>query len=157
MNKMIFISLPVADLGHSSRFYEAIGCRRNARLSDGKVSSMTWSDTITFQLMTRDCFAGLTEKPVGDGRQVAAMLIALPLESREAVDTMVEAAWSYGGYVDAREPRDLGFLYLRTFEDPDGHLFEAACLVAEDDRRPGEADAGIEAGRPGLTDDRVPT
>lgn len=155
MNKMIFISLPVADLGLSSRFYEAIGCRKNARLSDGQVSSMTWSNTITFQLMTRDYLAGLTERPVGGRRETAAMLIALPLESREAVDTMVEAAWSYGGRVDVPEPRDLGFMYLRTFEDPDGHLFEAACFVAEDARCPCAAHAELEADTPGLMDDCV--
>ena len=29
MAKMIFLNLPVADLGTSTRFYEAIGCRKN--------------------------------------------------------------------------------------------------------------------------------
>ena len=127
---MIFISLPVTDLRVSTRFYEAIGCRKNARFSDSRVSSLTWSETLTFQLMSRQYFATLTEKAVVDSRRAAAMLIALPMETREKVDALVEAAWSHGGRVDVAEARDLGFMYLRTFEDPDGHIFEAACLIA---------------------------
>ncbi len=36
MPKMIFINLPVTDLTASTRFYEAIGCRKNAQFSDEK-------------------------------------------------------------------------------------------------------------------------
>jgi predicted lactoylglutathione lyase len=52
------------------------------------------------------------------------MLIALSLESREAVDAITEAAAAHGGKADIRPPQDMGFMYLRTFEDPDGHVFE---------------------------------
>jgi predicted lactoylglutathione lyase len=41
------------------------------------------------------------------------------------VDAIVEAAGVAGGKADPRAPTDMGWLYNRAFEDPDGHIFEA--------------------------------
>ncbi|WP_309083519.1 VOC family protein [Chelativorans sp.] len=128
MPKMIFVNLPVRDLAVSTRFYEAIGCRKNEQFSDQNAASMVWSDTITFQLLTRDYFATFATKPIADARETVGMLIALSCDSREAVDTITEAAAAAGGKADIRERQDMGFMYLRTFEDPDGHTFEPAWM-----------------------------
>ena len=64
MPKMIFVNLPVKDLAASIRFYEAIGCSKNAQFSDENAASMVWSDAITFQLLTRDYYATFTAKPI---------------------------------------------------------------------------------------------
>ncbi|ALD90632.1 glyoxalase [Cupriavidus gilardii CR3] len=124
MAKMIFLNLPVRDLAAATRFYEAIGCVKNEQFSDHQTSSMVWSDTITFHLMTHAYYGTFTSKPIADGRETSAMLIALTIDNREDVDAIVEAAKLAGGRADIREPQDMGFMYLRTFEDPDGHLFE---------------------------------
>lgn len=131
MYKMIFINLPVKDLAASTRFYEAIGCTRNEQFSDHNASSMAWSDTLSFQLLTRDYYATFTRKPIADAHATSGMLIALPCDSREDVDAIVATAASAGGKADVREPQDMGFMYLRTFEDPDGHTFEPAWLNPE--------------------------
>ena len=60
MAKMIYVNLPVADLGAAARFYEAIGCEKNPQFSDANAASMVWSDTITFALLTHDHFASFT-------------------------------------------------------------------------------------------------
>lgn len=125
MSKMLFVNLPVADLAAATRVYEAIGCRQNPQFSDHQASSMVWSEAITFHLLTRDYFATFTNKPVADAHAGAQMLLALTLESRAAVDTMVQAAASAGGKADPRPATDLGWLYNRAFEDADGHSFEA--------------------------------
>jgi predicted lactoylglutathione lyase len=131
MPKMIFINLPVQDLAASTRFYEAIGCTKNPQFSDDNASSMVWSDAITFQLLSRDYYATFTSKPIADAHKTSAMLIALSRDSREEVDAIVAAAASAGGKADIRKPQDLGFMYLRTFEDPDGHTFEPAWMNPE--------------------------
>ena len=131
MPKMIFVNLPVRDIAASTRFYEAIGCVKNAQFSDEKSASMVWSDTITFQLLTRDYFKTFTTKPIANARETCAALIALSRDSREEVDKMTEAAGAAGGKADVRERQDLGFMYLRTFEDPDGHVFEPAWMNPE--------------------------
>ncbi|MEZ0470714.1 VOC family protein [Luteimonas salinilitoris] len=124
MSKTIFVNLPVKDLAASTRFYEAIGCTKNEQFSDENAASMVWSDTVTFQLLTRDYYSTFTKKPIADAHGTSAMLIALPRDSREEVDAIVEAAAPAGGKVDIRAPQDMGFMYLRTFEDPDGNTFE---------------------------------
>jgi predicted lactoylglutathione lyase len=124
MPKMIFVNLPVRDLAAATRFYEAIGCRKNAQFSDDKASSMVWSDTITFQLLSREYFATFATRPIADARESIGMLIALSCESRAGVDAITQAAGAAGGKADIRERQDMGFMYLRTFEDPDGHVFE---------------------------------
>lgn len=128
MPKMLFVNLPVKDLAAATRFYEAIGCEKNAQFSDERASSMVWSDTITFQLMTRDYYATFTSKPIADAHSTSAALFALSRDSREEVDSIVEAAAMAGGKADIRERQDLGFMYIRTFEDPDGNVFEPAWM-----------------------------
>jgi predicted lactoylglutathione lyase len=130
MPKMIFVNLPVKDLALATRFYEAIGCRKNAQFSDANASSMVWSDTITFQLLTRDYYATFTSKPIADAHKASAMLIALSRDSRAEVDAITEAAAAAGGKADIRERQDMGFMYLRTFEDPDGNVFEPMWMDA---------------------------
>src|SRR5690606_19086375 len=128
MSKMIFINLPVTDLAASTRFYEAIGCTKNEQFSDDKAASMVWSEAISFHLLTHDYFATFSTRPVGDAKAATQMLMALTLDSREAVDAITQAAAAHGGKADIRPPQDMGFMYLRTFEDPDGHVFEPAWM-----------------------------
>ncbi|MEJ8573484.1 VOC family protein [Microbaculum marinum] len=128
MSDMIFLNLPVTDLAASIRFYEAIGCVKNEQFSDHQAASMVWSETIMFHLLLRDYFATFTKKPISDPRETCAMLIALSRDSRADVDAIVAAAAAAGGKADVREPQDMGFMYIRTFEDPDGHVFEPAWM-----------------------------
>ncbi len=125
MSKMIYINLPVKDLAAATRFYEAIGCGKNEQFSDHQASSMVWSDTITFQLLANDYFATFTPKKVADAHATSEVLLALTRDSRQDVDAIVEAAAAAGGKADIRAPQDMGWLYNRAFEDPDGHVFEA--------------------------------
>jgi predicted lactoylglutathione lyase len=121
---MIFVNLPVQDLDAATRFYEAIGCAKNEQYSDTKASNMVWSDAIVFHLLTRDYFATFTPKPVADAKGSSEVLLCLSCGSREEVDALTKTASASGGRADVREPLDMGFMYNRTFEDPDGHVFE---------------------------------
>jgi len=124
MAKMIFVNLPVSDLAAATRFYEAIGCRKNEQFSDEKASSMMWSDEIVFMLLRHEFFDTFLTRPRADARAATGVLLALSLDSREEVDTIAAAAAGAGGKADVRPPQDMGFMYQRTFEDPDGHVFE---------------------------------
>ena len=124
MPQMIFVNLPVKDLAASTRFYEAIGCVKNEQFSDDKASSMVWSDNIAFQLLTRDYFATFISKQIPDAHATCQVLLCLPRDSREEVDSLAKAAANAGGKSDIRDPVDMGWMYNRAFEDPDGHVFE---------------------------------
>jgi predicted lactoylglutathione lyase len=52
------------------------------------------------------------------------MALAINFDSREDVDTITEAAGRNGGTADQSPPQDHGFMYQRSFEDPDGHNWE---------------------------------
>ncbi len=86
---------------------------------------MVWSEAITFQLLTRDYFATFTPGRSQTRDRTSEVLLALPRESREDVDAAAEAVAAAGGRADIRARQDMGFLYNRAVEDPDGHYHRA--------------------------------
>jgi uncharacterized protein len=129
MPKMIFVNLPVKDLDASIRFYKAIGCEQNLQFSDEKAASMVWAEgSIHFMLLRREYFQTFTPKAIADAKATSEVLIGLSCDSREDVDRITQAAAAAGGRADIRETQDLGFMYSRAFEDPDGHVFEPAFM-----------------------------
>ena len=140
MADMIFVNLPVKDLPASIRFYRAIGCEKDDRFSNDQAAMMVWSDTITFMLLTHEYFATFTPKAIADAGKTTEVLLALSRGSREDVDAVTEAAAAAGGRADIREPQDMAFMYGRTFEDPDGHVFEPMWMDVEAALAEGEPD-----------------
>lgn len=122
MPKMIFISLPVADVAAATAFYEAIGCTKEERFSNAGAASMVWSDAITFNLLGYDMYRTLTPKPPSDAKTSSAALFALSFDTREAVDAFAAAAIAAGGR-EVHGAEDMGFMYSRGVEDPDGNGF----------------------------------
>jgi len=121
--KLIFVNLPVTDLDRSVAFYEAIGARKDARFSDATAAAMVLSETIHVMLLTHDKYRQFTAKEIADAHKTSAALICVSEESRAGVDATVGKAVEAG----AREPRpaqDYGFMYGRSFDDPDGHGWE---------------------------------
>ena len=131
MPQMIFVNLPVADVARSTAFYEAIGCTRDDRFSNENASAMQLSDEIVFMILARDFFQTFTPKAIADSRAMTEVLICISRDSREAVDAIVDAAAAAGGRADIREKQDMGFMYGRSFEDPDGHIFEPMFMDME--------------------------
>jgi hypothetical protein len=140
MSRLIFINLPVADLARSTAFYEAVGFTKNPQFSDDTASCMVLSDVISVMLLTHDKFRMFTPKHVADAHRTSEVLLCISCDSREAVDALTEAALATGG----REPRDKqdhGFMYGRSIEDPDGHIWEPMWMdmAALGNRPAGEA------------------
>ena len=121
---MIFVNLPVADLERAVAFYEAIGAKKNDQFSDATAACMVFSDVIHVMLLTHDKFRQFTPKKIADARAVSEVLLCVSADSRQDVDAMVEAAGPAGGVADPGPKQDYGFMYGRSFEDPDGHIWE---------------------------------
>lgn len=124
MSKMIFLNLPVQDLEQSTAFYEAIGCVKNPAFSNENASCMVWSDQIFFMLLVPEFYSTFTSKPIADSHATSGALICLSFDSKDAVNAITEAAAANGGKADIRPVQDMGFMYSRAFEDPDGNIFE---------------------------------
>lgn len=120
MPNMIFVNLPVADVARATAFYEAVGFTRDARFSGDHASAMQWADSFAVMLLDRAFYATFTPKRIIDATQESGALLALSLDSRAEVDAITERALAAGGR-EAHEPEELGFMYSRSFEDPDGH------------------------------------
>jgi predicted lactoylglutathione lyase len=128
MERQIFVNLPVGNLIASSAFYAALGAELDERFCDGSAAMMRFTPTITVMLMTRDRFAGFTPRQIADARTHSAVLLCLSCDDRGGVDRLARtAAWA-GGRSDPSPSQDHGFMYARSFEDPDGHIWEAVWM-----------------------------
>ena len=124
MPQMIFVNLPVTDLDKSKAFYEAVGAANNPAFTDDTAACMVFSDVIHTMLLTHDKWATFTSKAIPDAHTTAQVLICVSADSREAVDGQVDKAVKAGGKADPTPTQDYGFMYGRSFEDPDGHIWE---------------------------------
>ncbi len=131
MAKMIFVNLPVTDLARSTAFYEAIGGEKNPQFSDETASCIILSDTIHAMLLTHDKYRQFTSKPIADAHSSSEVLICVSADSRDAVDDVVGKAAGAGGKADPGATQDHGFMYGRSFEDPDGHHWEVMWMDME--------------------------
>ena len=131
MSKLIFVNLPVTDLRRATAFYEAVGAQKNEQFCDHTASCMVLSETIHAMLLTHDKFRQFTPKRIADARDVSEVLICISAESREAVDDMLAKADAAGGRIDPGPKQDYGFMYGRSFEDPDGHIWEVMWMDVE--------------------------
>lgn len=131
MTQMIFVNLPVADLEKSKVFYEAIGFTNNPMFSDETAACMVLSDAIFVMLLTHPKWKSFTDKQMVDARTHAQVALCISRESRGDVDAITEAAGRAGGTADCAPAQDHGFMYGRSFEDPDGHVWEPMWMDAE--------------------------
>lgn len=131
MSKLIFINLPVSDLERATAFYEAVGATKNPQFSDNTASCMVFSDTIHVMLLTHEKFRHFTPKRIVDAREASEVLICISADSRQGVDDMVARAGAAGGRVDPGPTQEYGFMYGRSFEDLDGHVWEPMWMDVE--------------------------
>jgi predicted lactoylglutathione lyase len=123
MPQMIFLNLPVKDLATATAFYEGLGFVKNPNFSDENASSMALSEEIVFMLLQEEFFKTFITKDLGNPAATTSAAIGLSRDSREAVDEISDKALASGGTA-AKDPQDYGFMYGRSFHDPDGHLIE---------------------------------
>lgn len=127
MARMIFVNLPTSDLERSRAFFTGLGWQINPQFSDENAICVVVSDTIYLMVLTRDFFQTFTDKPIADPQTSLQVECSFSADSREEVDALAEKALAAGGS-EPRPAQDLGFMYSRTFLDPDGNQFGAVCM-----------------------------
>lgn len=123
MKPKIFINLPVRDVAASMAFYESAGFTVNPEFSDQTALCMVYSEEIYVMLLNHDKFNQFINKPIADTQGAIAAIFALEMDSNASVDLTMQKVLAAGGN-EPNEARDYGFMYQRTFEDLDGHLWE---------------------------------
>jgi uncharacterized protein len=123
MSRKVFVNLPVKDLDRAVTFFEQLGFEFDPRFTDESATCMIISDEAYAMLLVQDRFADFTPKALCDAASHTEAIVALTAGSREEVDDLYDRAIASGGKPGG-ETQDLGFMYGRSFEDVDGHLWE---------------------------------
>ena len=119
----IFVNLSVKDLNKSIAFFTKLGFNFNPQFTDENATCMIVGEDIFIMLLVEKFFKTFTKKEVCDTSKNTEAIVALSVESREKVDQMMDKAIGAGGR-EPREKQDHGWMYGRSFEDVDGHLWE---------------------------------
>ncbi len=123
--RQIYVNLPVAELERTRAFFTALGFSFNDQLSDGSTAlCMIVNEHAGYMMLTHEKFASFTRQPVIKAEQGTGALHAFTVGSRQEVDATFARALEAGGR-DAQHIEDHGFMYSRSFHDPDGHTWEA--------------------------------
>ncbi|MCX2495097.1 VOC family protein [Pedobacter sp. PF22-3] len=123
MATQIFVNLAVNDLDRSIAFFTKLGYTFNAQFTNEKATCMIISDTIYVMLLTRTFFQTFTEKEIIDAHQAIETSIAISVDTKEAVNEMVDKAVAAGATIP-NPATDYGFMYQHSFDDLDGHHWE---------------------------------
>lgn len=123
MTKQIFVNLPVKDLSRTVEFFKRLGFTFNPQFTDENATCMIINDNIFVMLLVEKFFKTFTKKEICDTAKDTEVILALSTESREKVDEMMQNVFDAGG-TEFREPQDHGWMYGRSFQDINGHLWE---------------------------------
>ncbi|HET6174031.1 MAG TPA: VOC family protein [Gaiellales bacterium] len=128
-SRKLFVNLGVSDVDASVEFFHRLGFAFDPRFTDETAACMILSDQAFVMLLVEDCFKDFTTKALCDAGTHTEAILAVSADSREQVDALVNKALAFGGR-PAGEPIDHGFMYGRSFHDPDGHLWEVVWMDA---------------------------
>jgi predicted lactoylglutathione lyase len=123
MSRKIFVNLPVNDLPKSKEFYGKLGFSFNQQFTDETAACMVISEDIYAMLLTHAKFKAFTPLPIADASKTSQVLLCLSCEGRGEVDDLIRKAVAAGGKT-FNEPQDYGFMYMQSFQDLDGHIWE---------------------------------
>jgi predicted lactoylglutathione lyase len=120
MGMMTFINLPVKDLGRSTEFFTGLGFKFDEAFTDENATRVIISDEASVMLVVEPFFQGFSGKAVADTSSSSEVIVGLSAESKEHVDELAAKVVAAGGTL-LGEALDDGFMYMRGFQDPDGH------------------------------------
>lgn len=129
MISKIFVNLPVQDLDKAIGFFKTIGFSFNPQFTDKTAACMLPSDDIYAMLLTHGKVKQFTKKQIADAHKTTEVLTALAVESKAKVHQIADTAIKARAK-EPRPPQDYGFMFARSFEDPDGRIWEVFWMDA---------------------------
>ena len=123
MATKLFVNLPVKDLNKSINFFAKLGFTFNPQFTDENATCMIIGENIFAMLLVEKFYKTFTDKEICDSTKSTEAILALSADSREKVNEMIIKVISAGG-IETRKPQDHGWMYGRSFQDVDGHLWE---------------------------------
>ena len=124
MPNSIYINLVVRDLPRAKDFFVALGFSFNEQFTNDVAAGLVVTDSIFAMLHTPESLRRFTRKDLVNSHASTEVLLALRMDSKQEVDELLELAIGAGA-TEYRDAEDHGFMYGRSFEDLDGHIWEA--------------------------------
>jgi len=121
--RMIFLNLPVRDLDATKRFFGELGFEFNPEFSDESAACMVVDENIFVMHVVEDRFREFINDEIADAATSTEAITALSADGREQVDETVDKALAVGGR-PWKPTLEEGPMYSRSFQDPDGHVWE---------------------------------
>jgi len=105
----MFVNVPIRTLSESVRFWSAVGFTFNPQFTSETTTCMIVSQDNYVMLLEDNDFRSFTDRTITDPKTSIEVMVALALDSREAVDAMMTQVLANGGSEYA-EARDIGFM-----------------------------------------------
>lgn len=129
--RMFFVNLATGDLERAIDYFTRLGFDWDPRFCDKNAACMIIEEDASYVMLLREeFFRTFTRKDICDSATHTEAMFALSAASRAAVDDFVDRAVELGGR-DADSVVDQGFMYSRSFYDPDGHHWEMMWIDVE--------------------------
>jgi predicted lactoylglutathione lyase len=119
----LFVNIPVKDLERTKEFWTLVGFAFEPKFTDKNAACMIIGKDLYAMMLTEEFFQSFTKKPIPDPSRGPEAILALSVSGRKEVDALADKALAVGG-ARANAPYDHGFMYGRSFLDPDSHMWE---------------------------------
>src|SRR6187397_3100667 len=116
MSRMIFVNLPVRDLGRSMAFFRSLGFTFNEQFTNDQAAYMNVSDQAAVMLVTEPFFSTFADKEIADTGKTMEVQNAVSADSRQEVDEMAEKAMAAGALSVKPGHDEGGYMYSRGFQ-----------------------------------------
>jgi len=131
MNVQLIIQLPVRNLDESVKFYKSLGLKQNILLSDQQIASFDFNaEHGGLVLVEQSYFETFTRQPVADRAAMKSHINVLSVSQRSEVENIMERAL-HAGAREYSEPLDHGWVYFRSFIDPEDYLWRVMYIDKE--------------------------
>ena len=125
-----FVQLPISDVDRSRDFFASLGFEFDDMFSGENSACVIVGEKTRLMLMSTGFFTNLIPgKQIADPATATAAIVSFNLPDREAVDEFIATAIAAGG-TEYRETMDMGGMYVRAVQDPDGHILETFAMGA---------------------------
>lgn len=133
-----FISLPVASLDSAAEFYKSLSFAPLPDFSDANTAAFRFpykpNSNICLMLHSTSRFGEFVRhgSEIIHAKKVTGAIYTLGVASRDVVDGLLEKAEKGGGKKDPFTMPEYGKsvgIYTRSFEDLDGHIWEATTML----------------------------
>ncbi len=123
MAKQLYLNIAVKNLPKTMAFFRKLGFSYNMKFTNKNAACLVISKEINVMLLTEKFFKTFVEKRIINPKKECEAIMGIGVSSRKEVDSMFSKAIAAGGK-KGKDGYDYGWMYGKTFEDLDGHIWE---------------------------------